>query len=89
MGRAKFQVGERVEMRCPHVRGSRLVSDWLGGEVVQADYRMVAVRFDQLVLSSTGQPIPDQVLWCTHGSPNLRRPASENSDSAVREENQS
>jgi hypothetical protein len=36
---------------------------------------MAAVQFDTLVLASTGQPIPDQVLWCTHGSPNLRRPA--------------
>jgi hypothetical protein len=89
MGRAKFQVGERVEMRCPHVRAGRLVTDWLAGVVVQADYRMAAVQFDQLVLSSTGRPIPDQVLWCTHGSPNLRRPARENADNAVREENQS
>jgi hypothetical protein len=75
MAREKFQVGERVEMRCPHLRDGRLVTDWLAGVAVQADYRMVAVKFDTRVLASTGQPIPDGVLWCTHGSPNLRRPA--------------
>jgi hypothetical protein len=75
MTREKYQVGERVEMRCPHLEGGRLVTDWLAGVVVRADYRMAAVQFDTLVLASTGQPIPDQVLWCTHGSPNLRRPA--------------
>ncbi|MEP7356374.1 MAG: hypothetical protein ABI847_03990 [Anaerolineales bacterium] len=86
---AKFVVGERVEMRCPHAQGGRLVNDWLAGVVVRADYRMAAVQFDQLVLSSTGQPIPDQVLWCTHGSPNLRRPADQPTDSAVPEEDHS
>jgi len=82
MGREKFQVGERVEMRCPHLQDGRLVTDWLAGVVVQADYRMAAIQFETLVLASTGQPIPDQVLWCTHGSPNLRRPADEDTQPA-------
>jgi hypothetical protein len=82
MSREKFQVGERVEMRCPHLRDGRLVTDWLAGVVVQADYRMAAVKFDTRVLASTGHPILDSVLWCTHGSPNLRRPADEEAKAA-------
>ena len=61
-------------MRCPHRRDGRIVEDWLPGVVVQADYRMAAVRFEVDVFSSNGWPIPDRVLWAAHGSPNLRRP---------------
>jgi hypothetical protein len=82
MTREKFQLGERVEMRCPHLQDGQLVTDWLAGVVVQADYRMAAVQFDTLVLASTGQAIPDRVLWCTHGSPNLRRAADEGAEPA-------
>ncbi len=82
MAREKFRVDERVEMRCPHLQDGRLVTDWLAGVVVQADYRMAAVQFNTLVLASTGQPIPNQVLWCTHGSPNLRRPVDEGAEPA-------
>jgi hypothetical protein len=89
MARAKFEIGENVEMRCPHLVHGRLLTDWLAGVVVQADYRMAAVKFDQVVFSSTGQPIPDHVLWCTHGSPNLRRPEGQEIDITIRQENQS
>ena len=82
MGREKFQVGERVEMRCPHLRDGQLVTDWLAGVVVRADYRMAAIQFDTLVLASTGHLIADQVLWCTHGSPNLRRPVESGAEPA-------
>jgi len=82
MGREKFQVGERVEMRCPHLRDGQLVTDWLAGTVVKTDYRMAAIRFNTLVLASTGQLIADQVLWCTHGSPNLRRPTDKDAEPA-------
>ena len=61
-------------MRCVHRRRGQLVQDWLGGVVVAADYRMLGVRFETAVYASTGQPMPDRTLWCTHGSPNLRRP---------------
>ena len=74
MARAKFEVGEAVEMRCRHRREGQLALDWLGGVVVAADYRMLGVRFDTAVYANTGHPIPDRTLWCTHGSPNLRRP---------------
>lgn len=73
MSREKFAVGERVEMLCDHLREGRLVRDWLGGTVVQADYRMVAVRFEMDVFSSNGWRIPDRTLWGAHGSRNLRR----------------
>jgi hypothetical protein len=69
---AKFAVGEVVEMRCAHRRDGRLVSGWLAGTVCAADQRMLAVRFEAEVFVG-GQTIPDQTLWCTHGSRNLRR----------------
>jgi hypothetical protein len=76
MPRAKFVVGERVEMRCDHLRAGEHVTNWLSGVVVQADHRMVAVKFETDVFTSNGLPIPDRVLWGTHGSPNLRRPVT-------------
>jgi len=74
VARAKFVVGETVEMRCLHRQGQRRVLDWLPGRVTAADYRMIGVQFEVEVFATTGQPIPDRTLWCTHGSPNLRRP---------------
>ena len=50
------------------------MNDWLAGTVVQADNRMLAVQFDTVVFSSNGWLIPDRILWCAHGSPNIRRP---------------
>jgi hypothetical protein len=73
MAREKFSIGERVEMLCVHQRQGQRVHDWLAGSVVQADHRMVAVRFETDVFSSTGWPIPDRTLWGAHGSRNLRR----------------
>ncbi len=73
MARAKFVVGEAVEMRCTHLREGQLAQDWLAGRVQQADARMVAVVFDTEVFANNGWRIPDRTLWCTHGSQNLRR----------------
>ncbi len=73
----KYEVGERVEMYCPHLRAGQTVTDWVGGQVTQADYRMVAVQFDTDVFASNGWPVPGRVLWCTHGSRHLRRPAEQ------------
>jgi hypothetical protein len=73
MARAKYQIGERVEMLCDHERDGRRVIDWLPGEVIEADPRMLAVRFGAPVYASNGWRIPDQVLWCTHGSRHIRR----------------
>ncbi len=74
MGRPKFAAGEHVEMLCDHLRDGRRVTAWLPGEVVEADHRMVAVRFDADVFSSNGWRIPDRTLWCAHGSRHIRRP---------------
>jgi hypothetical protein len=74
MPRAKFVVGEQVEVRCDHIRDGRRVNDWLPGKVIQVDRRMAAVQFETDVFSSNGWAIPDRVLWCAHGSPNIRRP---------------
>lgn len=73
MPRVKFETGEKVELRCHHVRDQQIVHDWLAGVLVNADARMLAIKFDTDVFSSNGWRIPDRTLWCTHGSPNLRR----------------
>ncbi len=75
MARSKFSVGETVEMLCDHIRDGRRVNDWLPGCVVEADNRMVAVKFETDVFSSNGWRIPDRILWCAHGSKNIRRPS--------------
>jgi hypothetical protein len=77
MPREKFAAGERAEVKCFHLRAGQVVEDWLAGRVVQADYRMAAVRFDSEVFTSSGQRVPDRILWCAHGSPNIRRPAAD------------
>ncbi len=76
MAREKFRVGEKVEVQCYHVRDGQLVRDWLNGVVVQTDFRMVAVQMDGEVYSNNGWLIPDRILWCAHGSPNIRRPGA-------------
>ena len=53
-----------------------MVEDWLPGIVVETDYRMAAIQFEAAVFSSNGGRIPNRILWCAHGSPNLRRPQS-------------
>ncbi len=66
-------MGEQAEVNCLHVRDGQVVEDWLAGQVVEADYRMVAVKFDTDVFASNGWQIPERILWCAHGSPNIRR----------------
>jgi len=75
MAKQKFTVGEQAEVKCLHIRDGQILEDWLAGKVVSADNRMAAVRLDADVFSSNGWRIPDRILWCAHGSPNLRRPA--------------
>ena len=70
---AKFVIGEQAEVRCEHVVDGKRAHGWLKGTVVQADYRMAAVKFDTDVFTSDGQPAPDRTLWCAHGSANIRR----------------
>ena len=70
----KFVVGEPVEVLCDHLEEGRRIHGWLRGQVIQVDRRMAAVRLETDVFSSQGDPVPDRILWCAHGSPNLRRP---------------
>lgn len=77
MPKEKFVAGEQAEVKCFHVRDGQVVEDWLAGRVVEADYRMAAVKFDTEVYSSNRQRMPDRILWCAHGSPNIRRPGIE------------
>jgi hypothetical protein len=74
MAKDKFRVGDSAEVKCVHVRDSVQVEDWLAGTVIEADYRMAAVKFETDVYSSNGWRIQDRVLWCAHGSPNIRHP---------------
>ncbi len=69
----RFDVGDRVEVLCDHdnPQGER-VRDWLEGVVVQADYKMVAVQFNQPVYLTNGWLIPDQVLWIPQTSDQIR-----------------
>ncbi len=69
----RFDVGDRVEVLCDHdnEQGER-VRDWLEGVVVQADYKMVAVQFNQPVYLTNGWLIPDQVLWIPQSSDQIR-----------------
>ena len=69
----KFVVGQQAEVRCDHIADGRRVNGWLKGTIVQADYRMAAVKFETDVFTSDGRPVPDRILWCAHGSPNIRR----------------
>ena len=75
MAKEKFVVGERAEVKCFHTRDGKTVEDWLAGVVVEADHRMAAIKFETDVFTSNGWRIPERILWCAHGSPNLRRPA--------------
>jgi hypothetical protein len=69
-------VGEAVEVLCDHVRDGKRVHDWLAGMVVLVDHRMAGVQFDTDVYSSNGYKIEARILWCAHGSRNIRRRSS-------------
>ena len=79
MPKEKFQIGEIAEVCCIHVKDGHLVEDWLAGKVVEADYRMAAIKFETDVYASNGWLIPERILWCAHGSPNVRRPTPSSS----------
>ncbi|MEK6574407.1 MAG: hypothetical protein AABZ58_08860 [Chloroflexota bacterium] len=74
MPKEKFSVGENAEVKCAHLVDGKQVEAWLAGIVVDADYRMAAIRFESDVYASNGWRIPERILWCAHGSPNIRRP---------------
>lgn len=70
-----YQAGDRVEIYCDHNQDGVRIRDWLGGVVVQADRKMVAVQFLEDVYLTNGWMVPDRVLWCLQTS-NTIRPAS-------------
>ncbi len=70
--RRHFVVGDLVEVLCDHNRGDDRVNDWLQGVVVQADYKMVAVQFNQDVYLTDGWMVPDRVLWARQDSDKIR-----------------
>jgi hypothetical protein len=67
-----YDVGDRVDVFCDHNRGSDRVRDWLQGVVVQADYKMVAVQFNEDVYLTDGWMIPDRVLWTRQDDEKIR-----------------
>jgi hypothetical protein len=68
----KYDVGDLVEILCDHMLDEQRVNDWLQGVVVQADYKMVAVQFNQDVYLTDGWMVPDRVLWTRQDSEKIR-----------------
>jgi hypothetical protein len=76
----KYSVGDRVEVQCDNRKDGKAWSKgWVPGVVVEADYRMAAVRLECDVRSSNGWMIPDRTLWLAHGSKNIRPTESQSS----------
>lgn len=69
----KYDVGDMVEILCDHMQGEQRVNDWLQGVVVQADYKMVAVQFNQDVYLTDGWMVPDRVLWTRQDSDKIQK----------------
>ena len=67
-----YQVGDLADIYCDHNRGSDRVRDWLQGVVVQADYKMVAVQFNEDVYLTDGWMVPDRVLWSRQDDEKIR-----------------
>lgn len=68
-----YDVGDMVDVLCDHMRDEKRVNDWLQGVVVQADYKMVAVQFNQDVYLTDGWMVPDRVLWTRQDSDKIRK----------------
>ncbi len=68
----RYDVGALVDVLCDHMLGDQRVNDWLQGVVVQADYKMVAVQFNQDVYLTDGWMVPDRVLWARQDSDKIR-----------------
>lgn len=68
----RYNVGDMVEVLCDHMDGEQRVNDWLQGVVVQADYKMVAIQFNQDVYLTDGWMVPDRVLWTRQDSDKIR-----------------
>lgn len=68
----RYDVGNLVDVLCDHMLGDQRVNDWLQGVVVQADYKMVAVQFNQDVYLTDGWMVPDRVLWARQDSDKIR-----------------
>jgi hypothetical protein len=68
----RYDVGSLVDVLCDHIQGDLRVNDWLQGVVVQADYKMVAVQFNQDVYLTDGWMVPDRVLWARQDSDKIR-----------------
>lgn len=71
-GNELYEVGDSVEVFCDHERAGERVRDWLSGTVVQVDFKMVAVQFQENVYLTDGWMVPDHVLWCPKTSANMR-----------------
>jgi hypothetical protein len=68
----RYAVGQLVDVYCDHIEIDNRVRSWLQGVVVQADYKMVAIQFNQDVYLTDGWMVPDRVLWCQQGGGNIR-----------------
>ena len=68
----RYEVGQLVDVLCDHTDRGLRVRSWLQGVVVQAEYKMVAIQFNQDVYLTDGWMVPDRVLWCQQGGDNIR-----------------
>ncbi|MCJ7514168.1 MAG: hypothetical protein MUO23_14545 [Anaerolineales bacterium] len=68
----RYEVGQLVDVFCDHTDQDNRVRTWLQGVVVQAEYKMVAIQFNQDVYLTDGWMVPDRVLWCQQGGDNIR-----------------
>jgi hypothetical protein len=67
-----FQVGDTVEVFCDHEKNRDRIRGWIGGIVVQVDYKMVAVQFRSNVFLTDGWMVPDRILWYPLTSEHIR-----------------
>jgi hypothetical protein len=67
-----YEVGDTADVFCDHEVDGQRVRGWLKGIVVQVDVKMVAVQFQENVFLTDGWMVPDQILWFTSNSSNIR-----------------
>ena len=68
-----YFVGEQVLLYGEIDTSMGRVFQWISGEIVFTDYRMVMVQCEHPVYDTAGGYHLDGQLWCAHGSKRLRR----------------
>ena len=82
-----YEVGDRVEVFCDHEKAGQRIRGWLRGTVVQVENKMLAVQFKSNIYLTDGWMVPDQILWFTFDSTNVRPVASRKTTPAIKADN--